>query len=317
MNSDNYFISCDWGTSNFRLRLIEKSTLRLVDSVQTNEGIKQLNQRFLEVGNGHRKAYFSAYLLEQAAKLADVSSLPKIVISGMASSNIGLAELPYGTTPFGEGLNGISYQDIVLDDSSSALLISGIRNERGVMRGEETQALGLLGNLTKGQEAIVILPGTHSKHLEYSNGVYEGFRSFMTGELFQILSEKSILANNVEKCTWTVGRKRAFMEGIEVGYVSGLTNNIFSVRAKQLFGDMEKKDNYFYLSGLLIGDELSYLEKAPVNIVLAATEPFYSLYELALISFMDTARIRLLNEKELEKALILGQYKILDHYGKQ
>lgn len=317
MDPIEYFISCDWGTTNFRLRLVEKTTLRIVDSLQTNEGVKQRNAKLLDQERFDRKTFFSNYLLKQVHQLYQETPLPMIVISGMASSSIGIKDVRYGCVPFNTSLNGIYYEAIELNPSSKALLVSGVKNRSGVMRGEETQAIGLELVLKNMDDAILVLPGTHSKHVQYNKGDFTDFNSYMTGELFQVLTKHSILANNVEECNWTADRTTAFEAGLKEGFTSGLGKNLFTVRAKELFGEMHKKDGYFYLSGILIGDEISSLKNSSSNLVLAATEPFYSLYKLAISRHLKNANLISLSDQEIEQALVSGQFKIVRHYEKR
>ena len=122
----------------------------------------------------------------------------------MASSSIGLYELDYADLPFNVNGDNLIVKRLILKNKSELLLISGVKNNDGMMRGEETQAIGFEDYLKPFNESILILPGTHSKHLEYKNGNFIDLKSFMTGELFEILSLKSILSNSVTKNTNTI-----------------------------------------------------------------------------------------------------------------
>jgi len=85
------FLSCDWGTSNFRLRLVKDG--EVVAELSTDEGIDQLAGS----GPGTFKERFAARVVRLSAEvLRDLSGLPA-VISGMASSSIGWRQLPYAT----------------------------------------------------------------------------------------------------------------------------------------------------------------------------------------------------------------------------
>src|SRR5450432_1404958 len=121
----------------------------------------------------------------------------------MASSTLGMVELPYKELPFladGSDLrvetiyaNGLFHHDV--------LLISGARTGDDVMRGEETQLVGCAlgaGYATQAGEQVFIFPGTHSKHVVVREGRVIAFKTYMTGEFFELLSKKSILAGDVE-----------------------------------------------------------------------------------------------------------------------
>ena len=59
-----------------------------------------------------------------------------------------------------------------------------------VMRGEETQLLGALG-VDAADDAVVCMPGTHSKWVRANGGTVERFATFMTGELFDVVSRRN------------------------------------------------------------------------------------------------------------------------------
>ena len=73
------------------------------------------------------------------------------------------------------------------------------------MRGEETQILGC------GVEGTICLPGTHSKWVEVKNGRIERFSTAMTGEVYAVLKQHSILGRMMEEGTPDAG---AFAEGV-------------------------------------------------------------------------------------------------------
>ena len=175
---------------------------------KTDQGIKVLNQKFLGQNKLSQTEYFQAYLQDQIDKLGNTQSAQNVVIVGMASANIGLLELEYGNMPFNKAGKGINFKVIPLKNGMDVLLVSGIKDESGMMRGEEIQALGLTKHLQPYKSGMLMLPGTHSKHITYDSSQFTALKSFMTGELFELLSTKSILSNNVERCQWTEKRKK-------------------------------------------------------------------------------------------------------------
>jgi len=314
MANTSYFISCDWGTSNFRLRLVETASLLVLVEHKTDQGVKVLYQNFLAQDKLGQTEYFLAYLQDQIDKIGDARGAKNVVTVGMASANIGLLELEYGKMPFDEAGKGINSKVIPLKNGMDVILVSGIKDEAGMMRGEEIQALGLTKYLESYKNGMLILPGTHSKHINYCEGEFTALKSFMTGELFELLSTKSILANNVESCQWINKRKNAFKEGLSIGFEGQLSAHLFSIRAKNLLHGAKKKDTYFMLSGMLIGDELAYLRSWESNVFLAAPEPFYDMYKLALETILKKEHLFFFGDKVLENALLNGQKKILQLY---
>lgn len=316
MKIPDYFISCDWGTSNFRLRLVETKSLNVEAEHITDQGIKTLHQKFLLQHQFGQTEFFKNYLLDQIGNLDGSGKANLVVTAGMASSNIGMMELPYGEMPFNAAGDGLFWEKLPFQNELDILLISGVKDHTGMMRGEEMQAFGLTEYLKSYHSGVLILPGTHSKHITYLKGEFRSLKSFMTGELFELLSNKSILANNVESCPWGDKRKEAFKEGLAIGFNGRLGADIFSIRTRNLLHNVNKKDNYFILSGMLIGDELSYLIGSESTIFLAAPEPFYDMYKLALETILDPGQIICFSEKVLENALLTAQKKIIALHAK-
>ena len=316
MKIPDYFISCDWGTSNFRLRLVETETLNVLVEHKTDQGVKIIYQKFLQQNETDQTQFFKNYLESQINNLDGHHKAGLIIAAGMASSNIGMQNLPYGQIPFNTQGDGFLWQVMSFKENLAILLISGVKTETGMMRGEEIQAFGLAKYLESYQSGILILPGTHSKHIDYKKGEFSTLKSFMTGEVFELFSCNSILSNSVEKCHWIKKRHNAFKQGLEIGFSGELSANLFSIRARHILSDANKKDNYYLLSGMLIGDELSYLKGTKQTIFLAATEPFYSMYKLALETILNDTQVICFGDKVLEKALLMGQKKIIQIHAK-
>lgn len=313
MATPDYFISCDWGTSNFRLRVVETATLSIAAEHKTDCGIKSLYEKFLKQREKEQTQFFADYLKTQILLLPKKYQNYIIIAAGMASSNIGLFELNYADFPLNTNGKNLIWKHLVFNNNLEILLISGAKTNTGMMRGEEIQAVGLEQQLKQYKKGILLLPGTHSKHLAYDNGIYTHLKNYMTGELFEVLSKKSILVNSVSTTSSTVLEKH-FLEGVRLGLQGQLSASLFSIRAKDLLQTKTKEENYFFLSGLLIGDEISYLEQTTENIFLVAPDPVFSLYKLALKQIINPKQLILLDDKVLENALLLGQKKILSQY---
>jgi 2-dehydro-3-deoxygalactonokinase len=131
------------------------------------------------------------------------------------------------------------------------------------MRGEETQVLGVLQTLRDeaGTDLLIGLPGSHSKWVEVANGCIIHFDTFMTGEIFAVLSEHSILGRTQQRGGSFDGE--AFDRGVQVALSAdgeiGVLSTVFSARSLGLTGELSAAAQPDYLSGLLIGHELSAL----------------------------------------------------------
>lgn len=289
------FVACDWGTSRFRLRLVDGKVRR---ELSTHEGTAAL-----AAAGGDRPAAFKAVLAAGLRKLRAPAALP-VVISGMASSTIGWKELPYAKAPFAfDGRNAV-WERI----EPHVYLVSGLRTDTEILRGEETEAIGLVSMLGREMpfEAVFVLPGTHSKHLDVNPGGIAGFRTYMTGELFDVLTKDSVLRHSTDPAA-PVDRS-AFLEGVEESTKRPLSETLFQVRTRQVLGRKTAPSNTSFLSGLLIGTELGTLRGSDVSIILAAGRALRSAYSAAARALGLGPRLRAVDSDGLS---VLGQTVLL------
>ncbi|MBB4078014.1 2-dehydro-3-deoxygalactonokinase [Lewinella aquimaris] len=316
MTDHPYFISCDWGTSNFRLRVVEAATLDVLAQRATGQGIQRMNEQFLSGDRSDRYRHFAAYLREQVDLLPEARPTFPIVVSGMASANIGMQELPYGKLPIGRQARNLVSEVREFRSGQALVLVSGVHSETGIMRGEETQALGLLDELDPQAEGVLLLPGTHSKHLRYRQGRFTDFQSYMTGELFEFLTSRSILANSVRDGVWNTRTQSAFLSAVQTGCREGATAHLFAIRAGHVLRDTDPVDNYYRLSGLLIGAELHDVAvEVEQPLWLAASGSLRILYRAALQELCGADHLVVLDDQLIERALLRGQCQILATHG--
>jgi len=311
------FISCDWGTSSFRLRLVEIATKKILAEIKTVQGIAATYALWKENKNTDRLTFYSYILLENINLLKQqcgyVLDNITIIISGMASSTIGMMELPYKDIPFKtDGTDLLMHvMEASAQNKHSLIIVSGVRSSDDVMRGEETMLAGC-DVLNTREEQLFIFPGTHSKHIMVQNGLVQHFKTYITGELFDLLTTKSILTVSVENTGTAEGYNASFTKGVKEAIASNLLNSAFHVRTNQLFGLQNKEENYHYLSGLLIGAELKDLiNKNYSSITLVSSGALAALYEHALLALGFKEKLRV---KNADEALINGQSLIAGYY---
>ena len=232
-------------------------------------------------------------------------------ISGMASSTIGIYSLPYADLPFqcdGEGLYMEKIKQSVLPNP--IYLISGVRSQDDVMRGEETQLVGLHQE-SDHRDIIYLLPGTHSKHIYVENNRVMGFHTFLTGELFDIICQNSLLRESVRKSPYNSTVNEAFISGIKQSSNNRFLNDLFRIRTSDLFKERSKEENYYFLSGLLIGQELKHLKNHPADrIILGASGDLAALYQLAAEVFQVSTEV--VHEEALDHAVVRGHRKLFE-----
>jgi 2-dehydro-3-deoxygalactonokinase len=277
------FLSCDWGTSTFRLRLLDAGTGELLEEIKSDYGISKIHQDWLqntEVDKNRIRFYKShlATALKELRMIIEPGS--PIIISGMASSSIGIIELPYRPLPFTLTKDLPIWQLLEKDEhlQHPVYIVSGFKTNTDVMRGEETMLVGINNS---GDDEICILPGTHSKHAYIKSGVLTEFKTYITGELFSVMSKHSILSNSVVE-----GEDiSAFELGLDEATSGNLLNQFFKVRTRQLLEKTTGVSNYQFLSGLLIGTELRELRATKYKIRLICDGSIAKLYSHALMHF--------------------------------
>ncbi len=214
------------------------------------------------------------------------------IISGMASSSVGWRELAYARAPFALDGSGLRVEKIAWPAPTwigETYLISGVATANDMMRGEECQIIGLLGSARQElslarERCLVILPGTHSKHVRVENGRVVDFHTFMTGELFNVLTQHSLLRATVDAQALPEKFPEHFAEGVRAAQSPGLARSLFQARARSVLGGRSNPENCAYLSGLLIGAELEEIRNAPWLVVLAGHPTLCGLYETALMA---------------------------------
>ncbi|MDR7089230.1 2-dehydro-3-deoxygalactonokinase [Cellvibrio fibrivorans] len=239
-------IAIDWGGTNFRLQVVNT----LGDIVYSLT---------LPIGVNHSsRAELEQCLMNAIAQLpAQYVNVP-IVMSGAVGSNVGLYETPYIECP----VNPYQLAEQLINIQVGAVhayIVPGVKTHvrtglPDVMRGEETQVLGWMQQASKAElkEALLCLPGTHSKWVLLKRGKIVDFYTAFSGELFGNLCAQSLLVSGTQ-----IHDEAAFVQGIKANTRDAfLLNLIFSARSRVLAGLHEKNVSAAYLSGVLIGAEV-------------------------------------------------------------
>jgi 2-dehydro-3-deoxygalactonokinase len=187
-----------------------------------------------------------------------------LVASGMVGSAQGWREAPYADCPADAAALSVQLLRFEALPGVTLHIVPGVRlagARPDVMRGEETQVVGVLG-LQPGllRRARLVLPGTHSKWVRVEAGRIVAFHTFMTGELFALLRDHSILGRPAREAGAPgPAHEQAFERGVRAvreGGAAGAMALLFSARALVLGGQLRPAESLDYLSGLLVGEEL-------------------------------------------------------------
>jgi 2-dehydro-3-deoxygalactonokinase len=245
------FIAVDWGTTNRRAYLID-SAGKQTDEFEDGKGV-------LSVPDGG----FAAAIAEIREKLGD----KPLLLAGMIGSNRGWKEAPYVPCPAS------------IDDLVSKLVWAGEReaivpgvsyigNGRAdVMRGEEVQLLGAVAADLVASDGLLCHPGTHNKWTSLHDAEIQSFQTVMTGELFSLLKEHSILSDLLKG---PVDDNDVFRQAANHAiFNESLPAELFSARASVLLGQMKREDAASYVSGLLIGTDVRIGLSVPTSAQIA------------------------------------------------
>lgn len=241
-------IGIDWGTTALRAYLIEADG-RIADRRDSGHGLRALPS------GGFPEA------LGQAVR-GWPEDLP-ILMCGMVGSRSGWREAPYLDVSAGVALADLARGVVAVGSEAPGArimrVVPGVRTGDAaapdVMRGEETQVLGVL------TDGVALLPGTHSKLVRVARGRITGFRTAMTGEVYAALARHTILADTGGAPADAAEARLGFAAGLEAARAleapGDLLQRLFSIRASVLIGRMPGGQAGEFLSGLLIGAEVA------------------------------------------------------------
>jgi 2-dehydro-3-deoxygalactonokinase len=268
------YVAVDWGTSSFRLWLVDQAGNALEER-RSHEGMMVAG-----------KPGFAAVLQSHLQAVGAADGLP-VVVCGMAGARQGWVEAGYVDTP--ARLASIPEHAVPVPGQDRDIrILPGIaqRDPKApdVMRGEETQLLGALG-VDTANDATVCMPGTHSKWVRVNGGTVERFATFMTGELFGAVSRETILSHAVtgaDEAEDIDAFSSAVMAAFE--WPAFAANLLFQVRSGQLLYGGKPSSAREKISGTLIGLELAAGlagEIPNTGITLIASGRLQRLYQLA------------------------------------
>jgi 2-dehydro-3-deoxygalactonokinase len=298
MTSPAALIGIDWGTTSFRAYRLDAGG-RVVDGKSAPSGILKA---------GHFERVFER---EIGAWLVDQPDLP-VIASGMITSRQGWVEVPYCPCPAGSDEIARALRRYATGAGRvihfvPGLSVIGADGVPDVIRGEETQILGEIGGAPG--RRLLVLPGTHSKWALVEDGRIAWFATFMTGEVFAVIKEHSILGRMM---AGEADDAQAFRRGLAYArsHRGGLLKRLFSARTLGLFGHLPESAIGSYLSGLMIGSEiaeaLDCLEQAPSDeeITVIGSSDLTGRYLLAI------AEAGLRGQRAAEDAIARGHFLI-------
>lgn len=247
-------IGVDWGTTHVRAYLIdEDGTGAPLDRRDSTDGVRAVPPgRFADV----LRTLIAPWLARGERR---------ILLSGVVGSRQGWSETrpvpcPAGIDDLVAALRPIPFPDacVQIIPGVSCTDAFGVPD---VMRGEETQIIGMTLASANFATGTICLPGSHSKWARVELGTIVDFSTYLTGEAFAALGAHTLLAPVINQRTPEPGD--AFDAGVRrAAEPGGLLHHLFGVRTLGIAGKLSEVDAASYLSGLLIGHEL---RAAPPN----------------------------------------------------
>ena len=267
-----YWIAIDWGSSNLRVWALNNNNA-ILDSISSNDGML-----------GLASSEFEPLLSEKISKWGVGDVNVPILCCGMVGAKQGWVEAPYASIPYKLMQEVDSVKVSCSDDRLNVRILGGLRqdNPADVMRGEETQIRGFL-SIFSNFDGIICLPGTHTKWVHVSAGEVISFRTFMSGELFDLLSKYSVLKHSVKSDGWDDEEfKSAVSESIS--NPQKIFSDFFKLRADHLLKQVEQSELRSKLSGYIIGAELAGAKPYWLgqNVVILGNDNLSKIYKTAL-----------------------------------
>ena len=267
-----YWIAIDWGSSNLRVWALNNNNA-ILDSILSNDGMLGLASN-----------EFEPLLFEKISKWGVGDANIPILCCGMVGAKQGWVEAPYASIPYNLMQEADNVKVSCSDDRLNVRILGGLRqdNPADVMRGEETQIRGFL-SIFSNFDGIICLPGTHTKWVHVSAGEVISFRTFMSGELFDLLSKYSVLTHSVKSDDWNDKEFRSAVSE-SISNPQKIFSDFFKLRADHLLKQVEQSELRSKLSGYIIGAELAGAKPYWLgqNVVILGNDNLSKIYKTAL-----------------------------------
>ena len=266
------WIAVDWGTTNLRVWIMDAQG-NVVDRLASDKGMGVLG-----------KADFEPALLELINPYLSDNRRTPVLCCGMVGARQGWSEAAYVPVPCTPAGVGHAIKVETRDTRLSVYILPGLSQAQpaDVMRGEETQIAGYLAQHPN-FDGVLCLPGTHSKWAHISASEVVSFKTYMTGEIFAILSSGSVLRHSLDSTGWD---NDAYVAAVDHSYArpQSIAGDLFSIRAQDLLTGVNSAKSRATLSGTLIGLELAAARPYWLGqqVVLIGADKMVEIYQTAL-----------------------------------
>lgn len=322
-----YRISVDTGTTNSRVLFFKDSNL--ISKEKIGIGIRDVA---LTKSPTILESSLVNFINKGMQKIGlNESDIMYIVGSGMITSNLGLCEIPYLTTPvsikdLGKGIKCRKLENLDIP----FYFIPGLKNKINkcfdeleqidVMRGEEVETFGIVEMCNLKGNLIIILPGSHTKFVivdEESNIVK--CESSMLGEIFSALAKDTILSDSLSTQLIQQLDKEYIIKGIDYESKHSLTKAAFATRLMHIQMESTENQRANFLCGALISNDLNSLLLSRMKngmyekIIVGGSSPLKEAFKIALNhKGIGDEKIKVLEDNITEIAPSIGAFKVID-----
>ncbi|MGI9950777.1 2-dehydro-3-deoxygalactonokinase [Moorellaceae bacterium AZ2] len=326
-------MTIDGGTTNTRVRVLRDD--KVIGKVHAPVGVRNA------AISGSKKALFDGLrrAMQEALEAAGIKEedLELVTASGMITSNVGIYEIPHISTPAGVEELAAASRLVRIHELINApiLFIPGIKNNchveeeaenleaMDIMRGEETEALGILELLSLRGPLTMILPGSHTKIIKINeHNQIAGCLTTMAGEIFSTLATKTILADSIPQNLVSRLDPDMIVKGAAISRQVGLTRGCFSTRIMSQFMPADGDQRANFLLGVILGQDLIAMKNSRAcalnrqdKVVIGGPSPLrQALYTLLAEEPEVKGKLVMLDDETVEMSTTAGARKIGLYY---
>lgn len=282
---------------------------------------------------GIRQAIIAAL---RSARIEE-KDLHLVAASGMITSNIGIYEIPHVSTPAGIDQLAAASRRVKIPELTELpiLFIPGIKNDcaatldtenleaMDMMRGEETEAIGILELTSLKGPLTMVLPGSHTKIVTVNeHNQIAGCLTTMGGEIYSALASHTILADSIPSTLISELDVDMVLKGAALSRKVGLTRGCFLVRIMSQFLPVAAEKKADFLLGVVLGQDLIAIKNSLAcevhwrgEIIIGGPATLrHALYYLLAAEPDMQGRIILLDDKTVEISTAVGAKVIGSRY---
>jgi len=304
------YITVDGGTTNTRVYLVSDG--RIVNYIKFKMGARDC----IKGGAEYRARLSSAIeslLCDNRMERAAVSA---VILSGMLTSEYGLCPVDHLVAPVGaaelhRGMKKCKIEGVEIP----CYFIPGVKigtdelSMADMMRGEETEIIGLSSNL---KEQVYVLPGSHSKHVRLDgSGRICDITTFMTGEMLSALSEGTILKDAVSLNACNISAEH-LVSGCLMAEHEGISAALFKTRILKNLFSADASACYSFFLGAILSPEIILLEKRGLDVAIGGKSLLRDPMKL-LLDLRGKLKVSTFSDDETNCATAIGAVRIFEH----